>query len=124
MAGHSKWANIKHRKGRQDAVRAVSRRVVVSIAMVSGKDDAKTQSQGKRDQNLKNRIDYFNRFNGFIEMLADEVAKHVRVGEVDDYQIVHLAVHLVCKNPCNLECFHLGRFEIIVICGYSLVTVV
>ena len=22
MAGHSKWANIKHRKGRQDAARA------------------------------------------------------------------------------------------------------
>ncbi len=22
MAGHSKWANIQHRKGRQDAVRA------------------------------------------------------------------------------------------------------
>ena len=38
MAGHSKWANIQHRKGRQDAVRSklfskISKEITVAAKM-------------------------------------------------------------------------------------------
>lgn len=44
MAGHSKWANIKHRKGRQDALRAkittkIGREITVAVKM-GGSDPA------------------------------------------------------------------------------------
>lgn len=44
MAGHSKWANIKHRKGRQDALRAkvttkIGREITVAVKM-GGADPA------------------------------------------------------------------------------------
>ncbi len=41
MAGHSKWANIKHRKARQDAVRGkawskCSRAIIVAARQAGG----------------------------------------------------------------------------------------
>jgi len=44
MAGHSKWANIKHRKGRQDALRAkittkIAREIAVAVK-IGGADPA------------------------------------------------------------------------------------
>ena len=45
MAGHSKWANIKHRKGRQDAVRGklwskISRAIIVAAKAGGGDPDS------------------------------------------------------------------------------------
>lgn len=45
MAGHSKWANIKHRKGRQDAARGklwskISRQIIVAAKAGGGDPDA------------------------------------------------------------------------------------
>lgn len=49
MAGHSKWANIKHRKGRADAVRGkiFSRlaKEIISAVKVGGGSDPKTNSR-------------------------------------------------------------------------------
>ena len=47
MAGHSKWANIQHRKGRQDAARSklfskLSREITVAAKM--GDPDPETVS--------------------------------------------------------------------------------
>ncbi|MCB1721957.1 MAG: YebC/PmpR family DNA-binding transcriptional regulator, partial [Alphaproteobacteria bacterium] len=44
MAGHSKWANIKHRKGRADAVRAklfskLGREIYVAAKLGGGDPD-------------------------------------------------------------------------------------
>ena len=44
MAGHSKWANIKHRKGRQDALRGkiatkIAREITVAVRL-GGADPA------------------------------------------------------------------------------------
>lgn len=45
MAGHSKWANIKHRKGRQDAIRGklwskISRAIIVAAKAGGGDPDS------------------------------------------------------------------------------------
>ena len=44
MAGHSKWANIQHRKGRQDAARSklfskLSKEITVAVKMGGGTTD-------------------------------------------------------------------------------------
>jgi len=44
MAGHSKWANIKHRKGRADAARGkvfskIAKEIIVAASMGGGNVD-------------------------------------------------------------------------------------
>ena len=44
MAGHSKWANIKHRKGRQDALKGkiftrLAKEITISVDLVSKNSD-------------------------------------------------------------------------------------
>lgn len=66
MAGHSKWANIKHRKGRADAIKGkmFSRlaKEIISAVKVGGGSDPKTNSrlrlvlQKARAANLPNDI--------------------------------------------------------------------
>ena len=63
MAGHSKWANIQHRKGRQDAKRGkIFTKLIkeITIAARLGGGDASTNPRLRlaidkaRDQNMPN----------------------------------------------------------------------
>lgn len=62
MAGHSKWANIKHRKGRQDAARGktfgkIIREITVAARMGGGRGRQSPTSprdrQGARGQHAE-----------------------------------------------------------------------
>ena len=57
MAGHSKWANIKHRKGRQDAKRAVMfsklARAITVAAKLGGPDPDSNASLAQAIQAAK-----------------------------------------------------------------------
>ena len=82
MAGHSKWANIQHRKGKQDKIRAkifskLAREITVAAKMGGGDPDmnprlrlaiATARSQSMPKNNIENAI-----------------AKGVGGGEGDDY---------------------------------------
>ena len=55
MAGHSKWANIKHRKGRQDAKRGklwskIARQIIVNSIF----DNTVTEPSGQAAQTFFN----------------------------------------------------------------------
>jgi len=61
MSGHSKWANIKHRKGRQDAKKAkiytkIGKEIVIAVKQGGSDPDAnarlKTVIQKARDNNM------------------------------------------------------------------------
>ena len=53
MSGHSKWANIKHRKGRQDAKRGNLVRAVEAAAREGGADIAANATLGTAVQKAK-----------------------------------------------------------------------
>lgn len=61
MAGHSKWANIRHRKGRQDAKRGklftkLIREIVVAAKMGGGDVDANPRLRAAVDAALSNNM--------------------------------------------------------------------
>jgi YebC/PmpR family DNA-binding regulatory protein len=61
MAGHSKWANIQHRKGRQDAKRAklftkLIREITVSAKLGGGDPDANPRLRAAIDNGLSNNM--------------------------------------------------------------------
>ena len=61
MAGHSKWANIQHRKGRQDAKRGklftkLIREITVSARMGGGDPDANPRLRAAIDNALSNNM--------------------------------------------------------------------
>lgn len=74
MAGHSKWANIKHRKGAQDAKRAkvfsrISKAII--IAVQNGGDDTETNSA------LKLALDQARKAN----MPKDNIQRAIKRGK-------------------------------------------
>lgn len=83
MAGHSKWANIRHRKGRQDAKRSkvwskCSRAIIVA-AKAGGGDPA-------MNLNLRYAIDEAKAQNMPKDTIAKAVEKGSGGGEGSDYE--------------------------------------
>ena len=83
MAGHSKWANIKHRKGRQDAKRSkvwskCSRAIIV--AAKSGGGDP------TMNLNLRYAIDEAKAQNMPKDTIAKAIEKGTGGGEGSDYE--------------------------------------
>ena len=83
MAGHSKWANIKHRKGRQDAKRSkiwskCSRAIIVA-AKSGGGDPA-------MNLNLRYAIDEAKAQNMPKDTIAKAIEKGSGGGEGSDYE--------------------------------------
>jgi YebC/PmpR family DNA-binding regulatory protein len=83
MAGHSKWANIKHRKGRQDAKRSkiwskCSRAIIVA-AKAGGGDPA-------MNLNLRYAIDEAKAQNMPKDTIAKAIEKGTGGGEGSDYE--------------------------------------
>lgn len=82
MAGHSKWANIQHRKGRQDAVRAklfskLSKEITVAAKM--GDPDP--------DKNPRLRMAVKEAKSQSVPKdVIDRAIKKSQVGEGDDYE--------------------------------------
>lgn len=82
MAGHSKWANIQHRKGRQDKLRAklfskMSKEITVAAKM--GDPDP--------DKNPRLRLAVKEaKSNSVPKDVIDRAIKKSQVGEGDDYE--------------------------------------
>jgi YebC/PmpR family DNA-binding regulatory protein len=82
MAGHSKWANIQHRKGKQDAVRAklfskLSKEITVAAKM--GDPDP--------DKNARLRLAVKEaKSNSMPKDVIDRAIKKSQAGEGDDYE--------------------------------------
>mgnify|MGYP001765052181 CR=1 FL=1 len=57
MAGHSKWANIQHRKGKQDAIRA---KLFAKLAREMRKDEVIVVNlSGRGDKDVDTAMAYF-----------------------------------------------------------------
>ena len=82
MAGHSKWANIQHRKGRQDAIRAklfskLSKEITVAAKM--GDPDP--------DKNPRLRLAVKEaKSNSVPKDVIERAIRKSQVGEGDDYE--------------------------------------
>ncbi len=112
MAGHSKWANIQHRKGRQDAVRAklfskLSKEITVAAKM--GDPDP--------DKNPRLRLAVKEaKSNSVPKDVIDRAIKKSQAGEGDDYEEIRyegygpggaaVMVECMTDNP-NLAFFSL-----------------
>ncbi|MEM6551432.1 MAG: YebC/PmpR family DNA-binding transcriptional regulator [Planctomycetota bacterium] len=85
MAGHSKWANIKHRKGRQDAKRSKEwskcSRAIIVAAKNGGGDPAMNLT-------LRYAIDEAKAANMPKDTIEKAVAKGAGAGEGDSYEEV------------------------------------
>jgi YebC/PmpR family DNA-binding regulatory protein len=85
MAGHSKWANIKHRKGRQDAKRAVMfsklARAITVAAKLGGPDPDSNASLAQAIQAAKD-----------VSLPKDNIERAIKKGEgntdADNYEAV------------------------------------
>ncbi len=82
MAGHSKWANIQHRKGRQDAVRAklfskISKEITVAAKM-GDPDPEKNPRLRMAVKEAKSQ--------SVPKDVIDRAIKKSQVGEGDDYE--------------------------------------
>ncbi len=85
MAGHSKWANIKHRKGRQDAKRAVMfsklARAITFAAKLGGPDPDSNASLAQAIQAAKD-----------VSLPKDNIERAIKKGEgntdADNYEAV------------------------------------
>ena len=85
MAGHSKWANIKHRKGRQDALRGKMNTKLIREITVATKEAGGDPSSNPR---LRLAIDKASRANVTKDSIKKAIDKGM--GNVDgaDYQEV------------------------------------
>ncbi|MEM9295190.1 MAG: YebC/PmpR family DNA-binding transcriptional regulator [Planctomycetota bacterium] len=83
MAGHSKWANIKHRKGRQDAKRSKlwskCSRAIIAAAKAGGPDPAANLT-------LRYAIDEAKSQNMPKDTIEKAIAKGAGGGDGDDYE--------------------------------------
>jgi YebC/PmpR family DNA-binding regulatory protein len=82
MAGHSKWANIQHRKGRQDAVRAklfskISKEITVAAKM-GDPDPEKNPRLRMAVKEAKSQ--------SVPKDVIDRAIKKSQIGEGDDYE--------------------------------------
>ena len=82
MAGHSKWANIKHRKGRQDALRGKLNTKLIREITVAAKE-----AGGDPDSNprLRLAIDKANRSNVTKDSIKKAIDKGVVNTSGEDY---------------------------------------
>lgn len=74
MAGHSKWANIKHRKGRQDALRGKMNTKLIREITVASKESGPDPHSNPR---LRLAIDKANRAN----VTKDSIKKAIDKGQ-------------------------------------------
>ena len=82
MAGHSKWANIQHRKGRQDAVRS-------KLFAKLGKEITVAAKMGDPDPDKNPRLRLAvkeAKSNSVPKDVIDRAIKRSQVGEGDDYE--------------------------------------
>lgn len=82
MAGHSKWANIQHRKGRQDAVRA-------KLFSKLGKEITVAAKMGDPDPDKNPRLRLAvkeARANSVPKDVIERAIKKSQAGEGDDYE--------------------------------------
>lgn len=83
MAGHSKWANIKHRKGRQDALRGKMNTKLIREITVATKESGGDPSANPR---LRLAIDKANRANVTKDSIKRAIDKGMGNSEGSDYQ--------------------------------------
>ncbi len=84
MAGHSKWANIQHRKGRQDAVRA-------KLFSKLGKEITVAAKMGDPDPDKNPRLRLAvkeAKSNSVPKDVIERAIKKSQAGEGDDYEEV------------------------------------
>lgn len=99
MAGHSKWANIKHRKGAQDAKRAkIFSRIVKEITV------AAKESGPDPDANPRLRL-AINNAKG-VNMPKDNIQRAINKASADDYHL----------DPENYEGYGPGGVAVFVEC--------
>lgn len=82
MAGHSKWANIQHRKGRQDAVRS-------KLFAKLGKEITVAAKMGDPDPEKNPRLRLAvkeAKSNSVPKDVIDRAIKRSQAGEGDDYE--------------------------------------
>lgn len=101
MAGHSKWANIQHRKGAQDAKRGklftkLIREITVSAKMGGGDPDANPRLRAAIDKGLAGN------------MTKDTIQKAVKRGsgdlEGENYEEVRYEGYGPCGVAVMVDC--------------------
>lgn len=85
MAGHSKWANIKHRKGRQDALRGKANTKLIREITVAVKEAGQDPGSNPR---LRLAIEKANRANVTKDSIKRAIDKGAGNIEGADYQEV------------------------------------
>ncbi len=85
MAGHSKWANIKHRKGRQDALRGKMNTKLIREITVATREAGGDPSANPR---LRLAMDKANRANVTKDSIKRAIDKGMGNLGTDDYQSV------------------------------------
>ena len=85
MAGHSKWANIKHRKGRQDALRGKANTKLIREITVAAKEAGQDPGSNPR---LRLAIEKANRANVTKDSIKRAIDKGAGNIEGADYQEV------------------------------------
>ena len=85
MAGHSKWANIKHRKGRQDALRGKMNTKLIREITVATKESGGDPSSNPR---LRLAMDKASRANVTKDSIKKAIDKGMGTMDGADYQEV------------------------------------
>ena len=85
MAGHSKWANIKHRKGRQDALRGKMNTKLIREITVATKESGGDPSSNPR---LRLAMDKASRANVTKDSIKKAIDKGMGTIDGADYQEV------------------------------------
>lgn len=101
MSGHSKWANIKHRKGKQDAKRGkVFTRIAKEITI------AAREGGGDVDSNPRLRLAVQSA--RAVNMPADNITRAIKKGtgelEGASYEEINYEGYLPCGVAAILEC--------------------
>ena len=82
MAGHSKWANIRHRKGRQDALRGKANTKLIREITVATKEAGPDPSSNPR---LRLAIEKANRANVTKDSIKKAIDKGAGNTSGEDY---------------------------------------
>ena len=85
MAGHSKWANIRHRKGRQDVLRGKLNTKLIREITVAAKEGGADASSNPR---LRLALEKANKANVTKDSIKRAIDKGTGVLEGDNYQEV------------------------------------
>ena len=85
MAGHSKWANIKHRKGRQDALRGKQNTKLIREITVASRESG---ADPKSNPRLRLAIEKANRANVTKDSIKRAIDKGAGNNATEQYQQV------------------------------------